>query len=135
MQNKIDTKRLNHINLVARSALVFMFLYQGLIPKILFPSDVELMLVQLHNLPIDAIIISRIGGVLEIILAGLLIFMRRSLVPVYMAVILLMVLLIDVAVIKPELLVDAFNPASINMVSLALCWIVAISHQGKERNG
>ncbi len=135
MQNKSDTKRLDRINLVARRALAFMFLYQGLVPKLIFPSEMELLLVQLHGLPIDAIIISTLGGVLEIILAGLLIFMRRSLIPVYLATTLLLVLLIDVAVVKPELLIEAFNPVSINMVSLALCWIVAISHQEKERNG
>ncbi|KAA3650618.1 MAG: DoxX family protein [Proteobacteria bacterium] len=117
------------VNLVARSALAFVFFYHGLVPKLLFPSEVELMLVQLHGLPIDAIVISRVGGVLEIILAGLLIFMRRSLIPVYMAAILLLVLLIDVAVVKPEILVGAFNPVTINMASLVLCWIVVVSQR------
>lgn len=124
--------RLKKINYVARSALAFMFLYQGLIPKILFPNKVELMLVELHGLPIDASVISIVGGVLEIVLAGLIIFKRRLLWPVYLAAILLLVLLVDVAVVKYELLIEAFNPVTINMASLALCWIVAMSHRGKE---
>jgi hypothetical protein len=78
-------------------------------------------------------VISIAGGVIEIILAGLLIFKRRLLWPVYLAAILLLVLLVDVAVVKYELLIEAFNPVTINLASLPLCWIVVISQQSKIR--
>jgi len=110
-----------------RAALAFVFFYHGLIPKILFPSEVEFMLVKLHGLPIDALLLSQVAGVMEMILAGLIIFIRHTLWPVYIAMFSLLLLLIDVAIVMPELLVDAFNPVSINTACLVLGLIVVIS--------
>jgi hypothetical protein len=110
-------------------ALAFVFCYHGLIPKIFFPSEIEFMFVKLHGLPIDALLFSQVAGVFEIILAGLIVIMRHTLWPVYIAMFLLIALLIDVAIVMPELLVEAFNPVSINTAGIALAVIIMISQQ------
>jgi len=113
------------INLLARAGLAFVFLYHGLVPKILWLSTIERELVALHNPGIPADILSPVAGVMEILLALAIFFYRRSLLPVYAAAALLVVLLLDVALVKPALLAEAFNPVSINLVSLLLCYLVA----------
>ncbi len=134
MNSALYLRKLNQVNFLARLALAFVFFYHGLIPKILFPCDVEFMLVKLHGLPINALLFSQIGGALEIVLAALIILMRYSLWPVYIAMFMLVFLLIDVAIIMPQLLVEAFNPVSTNTAGLVLGLIVVISQLPKENN-
>ncbi|MGL6161570.1 DoxX-like family protein [Microbulbifer sp.] len=57
------------------------------------------------------------------------------LLPVYAGAALLVVLLLDVALVKPGLLIEAFNPVSINIVTLVLCYPVVITHQEIEFGG
>ncbi|MCF6300320.1 MAG: DoxX-like family protein [Proteobacteria bacterium] len=134
MSTEFYIRKLSKINFFARMALAFVFFYHGLIPKILFPSELELMLVKLHHLPIDALLFSQAAGVLEIMFASLIVIMRHTLWPVYTAIFVLFFLLLDVAMVMPELLVEAFNPVSINTASLTLCWIIVISQLPKEDN-
>lgn len=132
MSTDLNARKLSKINFFSRAALAFVFFYHGLIPKILFPSEIEFMFVKLHGLPIDALLFSQIAGGLEIILAGLIMTMRLTMWPVYIAMFLLFALLIDVAIVMPELLVEAFNPVSINTAGLALGLIVMISQVPKK---
>jgi hypothetical protein len=41
-----------------------------------------------------------------------------------LAAALLIALLLDVALMSPHLLLQAFNPLSTNLAALALCWVV-----------
>lgn len=119
--------KLNQINQIARAVLAFVLFYHGLVPKILFPSETELMLVQLHQLPIDAALFSQMAGISEMLLACLIVLLRTALWPVYIAMLLLFFLLLDVWLVMPALLVAAFNPVSINVAGLALATIIIIS--------
>lgn len=121
------TNKLTKINISSRLGLAFVFFYHGFFPKILQLSAIEKELVDLHNLPIASEILSPLAGILEIALAIAIITLRKSLLPVYIAAVALTILLIDVALIKPELLTEAFNPVTINIASLFLCYITFIS--------
>ncbi|WP_308365323.1 MULTISPECIES: DoxX-like family protein [unclassified Microbulbifer] len=123
------------INLIARLGLAFVFFYHGLMPKILWLSPIEKELVDLHNLGIPAAILSPLAGLSEILLALAIVFYRKSLLPVYAGAALLVVLLLDVALVKPGLLIEAFNPVSINIVTLVLCYLVVITHREIEFGG
>ncbi len=122
--------KLVKINCVSRYGLAFLFFYHGLVPKIIFYSPIERSLVEAHTIKIAAPIISSVGGVLEIVLAFAIIFFTKYLIPVYIAAISLLALLFDVGLVKPELLVEAFNPVSTNITALVLCYVVYLSQAG-----
>lgn len=114
--------RLRQITLVARLALALVFLWHGLVPKILWLSPDEVVMIVAHGLPAPDLIAQAAGGA-EIVLALLLVLLRRRRWPLLLAGALLGVLLVDVALFSPHLLLQAFNPLSTNLAALALCWV------------
>ena len=66
-------------------------------------------------------LITRIGGVAELSLGIVLLTIRRQRWPLLVAATVLLVLLLDVALLSPHLLIQAFNPLSTNLAALALC--------------
>src|SRR3989338_8486986 len=112
---------LRQIAWLARIALALVFIWHGMVPKILWLSPDELVMIQVHNLPAPEWVAS-IAGLAEIIL-GLLLLWRRQRWPLLLAGLLLIGLLLDVALFSPHLLLQAFNPLSTNLAALALCWV------------
>lgn len=124
------TDPLPRIHAICRNTLGAVFLYHGLVPKLLWPSATELALARAHHFPlVSAEVMSQAAGVGEIMLALALLFWRRSLLPVHFAAFLLIVLLIDVAIVAPALIIEAFNPLSVNLACLALCWVIHLSQE------
>lgn len=111
------------VNLYSRIGIGFLYIYHGLVPKILWLSPIEKELVQLSGSGIPAEIASPIAGSFEIILGLLIIFLRNTIWPVYIAAISLVILLLYTAFLMPALLVEAFNPVSTNILGLVLCYI------------
>lgn len=110
--------------LLARYTLGFIFIYHGLVPKILFISETELALNRAHDfLGIAPDRIALMGGLAEIVLGLLIVLYRRAIWPVLLAMLGLLLLLLDVALMMPQLLVEAFNPVTINVAGLVLGWI------------
>lgn len=122
------------INTISRLTLGFVFFYHGLIPKIIWLSPTELALVEMHRFNIPATEVSHLAGVLEIVLSLFVIFYKKSLIPIYLAALTLLVLLFDVVLSMPSLLVEAFNPVTINIACLSLCWIIYISQNYPKTN-
>tara|TARA_R110000868_G_scaffold41077_1_gene140793 strand:+ start:14420 stop:14827 length:408 start_codon:yes stop_codon:yes gene_type:complete len=109
---------------LCRLGLGFLFIYHGLLPKILFLSPIEISLVEASGAGVPANIASPLAGVLEIVL-GLLIALRLGgKPPVYLAAFALITLLIYVALLSPALLVEAFNPVTTNLLGLLLCFLI-----------
>lgn len=119
--------RLSTVQGVARAGLAFIFAYHGLVPKVLWLSPLEVQLVHLNAIPFPAYLFSPIVGVVELLLAVAILFWQRSLLPVYMAALTLVLLLLDVALVMPTLLVAAFSPVSVNVAGLCLCYIVVLT--------
>ena len=110
--------------LLCRLGLGFLFIYHGLLPKILFLSPIEVGLVEASGAGVPASIASPLAGVLEIVL-GLLIALRLGgKPPVFLAALALVGLLIYVALLSPALLVEAFNPVTTNVLGLLLCYLI-----------
>lgn len=110
--------------LLARYTLGFIFIYHGLVPKILFLSQTELAMNRAHGfLGIAPERIALMGGVAEIVLGLLIVLYRRAIWPVGLAMLGLLLLLLDVMLVMPQLLVEAFNPVTINIAGLVLGWI------------
>lgn len=117
--------KLTRIHLAARAMLAFVFMYHGLVPKILWLSAMEVELASAHGF--DASVISPLAGVLEILLGLVLVVWRTSLIPVYAAIALLAALLVDVMILKPSLLTEAFNPVTLNLATMFIAYVVIVT--------
>lgn len=124
----VNNKALSEINFISRVGLGFLFIYHGLVPKIIWlsPTEVELSSVHPFGLPVEWV--PPLAGVLETLLGLSILFFRKSLISVYLAAIALALLLLFVAIVKPTLLVEAFNPVSTNLLGLTLCYITMKTH-------
>lgn len=123
---------LQRIAWVARAGLALMFFYHGLVPKILWLSPGELEMIQAHGFA-DASRVAWLSGAAEIGLAICLIsgyFKRASLM---LSAVVLAGLLIDVALVSPHFLVQAFNPVSLNGAGLALCAVVWLAERPQRK--
>jgi len=106
-------------------ALALVFIWHGLAPKILWLSPDEVAMIAAHGLPDHPLfapqLVAAVGGIAEILLGILLLTVRRQRWPLLVAGAVLLVLLLDVALLSPHLLIQAFNPLSTNLAALALC--------------
>lgn len=117
--------RLLRIAWLARMALATVFIWHGLVPKILWLSPDEVAMIAAHGLPDYPLfappLIAAIGGVAEVLLGVALLAMWRQRWPLLLAGAVLLALLLDVVLLSPHLLIQAFNPLSTNLAALALC--------------
>lgn len=116
-------------NKLACFSLAFIFIYQGLVPKLIFLDKTELYINQKHlellpaqNL-IDAVLMAQLAGIGEIMLGLLLIIFHQKNWPIWICLGFLSVLLLDIIVLAPELLTGAFNPLSTNIAAMLLAYI------------
>ncbi|WP_430317884.1 DoxX-like family protein [Pseudomonas nitroreducens] len=118
---------------IARLALGLVFLYHGLVPKLLFLSPDEVRMIEAHGWPLSTQRIAEVAGAAEIVLALAILLLRRSRWPLWLAAAALLGLLVDVALFAPELLLGAFNPVSTNVAALALCAIALLGERDATR--
>lgn len=116
--------KLTHVSLVSRVLLGFLFIYYGLVPKILWLSAVEVHLVSTSGLGVPAKIASPLVDIVEIVLGCAIIFLNKSKTPVYIAVATLLLLLLSVAVTGPMYSIGAFNPITTNILGLGFCYLI-----------
>ena len=124
---------LGRINRGARYALAFVFVYHGLVPKILWLDPLETAWVANHAIPVPAGVFALLAGLIEIAIGLSMVWLRGSLAPVYIAAVLLIVLLLDAALFVPATLTGAFNPVTTNMAALALCQVIRSSQRSLAR--
>lgn len=105
---------------LARLTLGAIFVYHGLVPKLLYQDATELRLLDAHGLPHQLLVAAGVG---EVLLGLLILLLRRRHWPLWTAMAALILLLLDVAIFAPGLLTQAFNPLSLNLAAVALCVI------------
>lgn len=103
--------RLRQVHWLARGSLAFMFAYHGLENFTWLPQA---------------------AGVAELAMAALLLLAPRMSWPLILAGVVLLGLLVDVAVMQPSMLMDAFNPVTVNVAGMALCAIAWVTRVGRE---
>lgn len=116
------------VHWLARGSLAFMFAYHGLVPKLIVLSPGERVLLQAHGLE-NAAWLSQAAGVAELVLAAVLLLLPRLRWPLLFTGFILLGLLVDVAVMQPSMLIDAFNPVTLNVAGIALCVIAWITQK------
>jgi uncharacterized protein YjeT (DUF2065 family) len=121
------------IHAVARLAIAFVWIWQGLFPKLLFPSRDEITLMEAARVPADML---PIFGLAEILigLAFLMMWNRRWM---FVANILLMIAaIVPVVANSASYLFAAFNPVALNacMVALSIVGYLAAAFTPSARN-
>ena len=123
---------LQQVNIVSRVLLGFLFIYHGLVPKIMWLSAAEVHLVDVSGIGISATVISPLAGILEVLLGCAIIVLRKLDFLIYAAAASLLGLLSYVAVMSPEYLVEAFNPVTTNVLGIGLCYLILLTQKNKD---
>lgn len=130
--------RLLRIAWLARLALAAVFIWHGLVPKILWLSPDEVAMIAAHGLPDHPLfapsLIAAVGGAAEVLLGVALLAMWRQRWPLLLASAVLLALLLDVVWLSPHLLIQAFNPLSTNLAALALCAVAWLAEAPSAAN-
>jgi hypothetical protein len=108
------------IHAFARLGIAFIWLWQGLMPKLLFPSRDEVAMLDAVGLPIDSLVFI---GVFELILAVVALALWRWRGFFLLNALAMIVALATVALSSPAYLVTAFNPVTLNTATLVLSLI------------
>ena len=109
---------------VARWTVAFVFLYHGLVPKLLLvhPSEVDLVSAT-PTMGLDPVLLVRLAGVAEVALALMIVVFWQRAWPLYLAALALAFLMAATLVFVPAISVAAFNPVSLTVTTLALTWV------------
>jgi len=112
--------RLALIHAFARLGIAFIWLWQGLMPKLLFPSRDEVAMLDAVGLPVSSLFFI---GIVELVLAVVTLaswHWRRFFL---LNVLAMVAALATVALSSPSYLVTAFNPVTLNVATIFLSLI------------
>lgn len=112
--------------------LAFVFIYHGLIPKVLWLDEIEILITEAHNFGIETATIALVTGFLEIALGFAILVFQSVIWPIYLAAIILILLFLDIAIMAPQFLTSAFNVVTLNLLGLFVCTIILATQ--KERD-
>jgi uncharacterized membrane protein YphA (DoxX/SURF4 family) len=113
---------------VARGVIAFIWLYHGLIPKLLRHDAIELDLLRRIGTPIPRLQMAvTFAGCVEILFALLLVVLWRRRWPLWLTLALMSVGIPAVAISAPTYLGAAFNPFTLNLGIAALAVICLIT--------
>jgi len=112
------------IHLVARGALAFVWLYQGVIPKLLHQHADELAMIQQGGISLSmAPLILQVIGWSEVLFGLAMLFWFRQRWPLLLTILLMIGATAGVAINSPRFLTAAFNPVSLNVLMIALALV------------
>lgn len=112
---------------VCRYVIAFIWVYQGVVPKLLGPHVDELrMNMSLGLTEVQAHTLSYVGGGLEIGLGFLVLIFYRSRWPYITTIAALLGLFAFTLVFVPEFVISAFNSTTVNLAVCALA-VIALS--------
>jgi len=113
--------RASAINAVSRSSLALVWIYQGLVPKLLARDPAELAMLRDAGVPVAGAGPARaVVGVAEVALGLLILLSWRSRWPLWVTLAGMPLALLAVALQSPAFLTAAFNPVSLNAAVFAL---------------
>ena len=117
---------------ISRWSLAAIFFYHGLVPKLLFKHEQEVLMngTMLPFVPEQTALL--VSGWMEVALAISFLVLYRNLWLNYAAIFFLISVTIGIGVMLPELMAYAFNPFSLNLAVVALAWINILCSGSKE---
>ena len=106
---------------IARFTIGLSWMYHGIFPKLVHIAPLEKAMTATLGLSPDiAYWITKVAGVGEVIFGCLLILFYRNYKLIQLNILALLGLLAFVIVMKPMLLIEAFNPVTTNLTLIAL---------------
>lgn len=115
----VNSPRLSYA--VCRGTIAFVWFYQGLIPKLLYPHEDELAMSMAAGFSRpEAVQLAAIGGALEIAMSVVILIFWRQRWPMLLTLVAMIGLLTFVILVQPMLLGAAFNPVTTNVAVAAL---------------
>ena len=117
---------------LCRLSIAFIWIYQGLVPKLLLHAPDELaMNIAAGFSEAGARTFSNIAGIAEITL-GLLVLLSGARWTLQLTIALMIALTAVVAAAKPVYLVGAFNALTLNLAVAALAWVALLLRKKAE---
>lgn len=113
---------------VARGALAFVWLYHGLVPKLLFHNVDEFRMMS-RVVGTSTVAVVAVAGLLEVCLGIVMLLLWKSRWPLWLTILLMMLALVGVMIGSPEYLSGAFNPFTLNLSVAALAVIALLARK------
>jgi uncharacterized membrane protein YphA (DoxX/SURF4 family) len=132
----VNTQRLNKKTLqTIHISLAILWIYQGLIPKILFKANDERRIWMLQGFNEQAAIsLMQYSGAIEIIFGALFLTGYKTLALHYLNIVGMLGLSFLILIVDPHYFTQAFNPFVMNIAMLALSLIAIRLLKYPERN-
>lgn len=121
----------NSYNL-SRAAIAFIWLYHGLIPKLIFSHATELELIQKGPIIGSPEMTLMLAGIIEVIAGVCVVVLWRSKWPIYLSLIGFTLLLLGAILISPEQATHAFNPITLTVSAIVFC-LIQLVESGPHR--
>ena len=121
---------------LSRCTLAFVWIYQGVVPKLLGPDAVELQMnLALGITAEQAVLVSRVAGVAEIGVGLAVLLAGARPWPYWLTLVLMAGLTGYVVIVAPQLFGGAFNPAitNVTMAALAVIGVLASGSASPRR--
>jgi uncharacterized membrane protein YphA (DoxX/SURF4 family) len=112
---------------ISRVSLAIVFLYHGLVPKLLFANEQEILMNSTLMPFVGESAALLYSGIAEVLYGILLLVFFRNRFLLYPALFFSVAVTIPLLITLPSLFQNAFNPFSINLSVLALAWINKLS--------
>ncbi|WP_460102341.1 DoxX-like family protein [Sessilibacter sp. MAH4] len=107
--------------LCARFVLAFMWIYQGLVPKLMRVAPVELEITAQLGFSVNTTyLLIKLVGLLEVLFGVLVFFAYRNIVVLIVNLVALLLLVVMALVLTPHIMLAAFNPIITNLPYLVL---------------
>lgn len=107
--------------LCARFVLAFMWIYQGLVPKLMRVAPVELEITAQLGFSVNTTyLLIKLVGLLEVLFGVLVFFAYRNIVVLIANLVALLLLAVMALVLTPHIMLAAFNPIITNLPYLVL---------------
>ena len=108
---------------LSRSAIALIWIYHGLIPKIIFQHSTELELVAKGPLVVNETTTILIAGVCEVLLGVCVLLFWRQRWPIALSLVGFSILLLGALIVAPGLAIHAFNPITLTVSAILFCLI------------
>ena len=112
---------------IARYIISFSWLYHGIFPKLIHIAPLEKLMTSSLGLSNElSYLVTKSAGVGEVIFGVLFFIFYRNKAVVLLNIMGLSGLLIFVAVLQPQLLIEAFNPVTTNIALIGFSFILLL---------
>lgn len=123
---------MHEIYLITRVSIFIIFFYHGLVPKILFGSEQEILMNDTLIPMLSEQLALQLSGWAEIAFSAVVLIFFNSKWPMYPVLLFSSGVTIALILTLPALFTDAFNPFTINLSLFVLAFINLKSHQAKR---